>query len=303
MKRRLSLFLVLCLLVSLCGTIVVNAEPNAAITGINITGVTLPVMGQECTVEGITCDIPGVTMEAMWFGYYAKYGGMMSVDSFDKANLYGVEVTLVSEEPIFYEGITATANGALRVKVKFDNATRVFVMAYYPLDVTPSTHLDITGTYPVGAGAPITKPDLQAENAYVSAFWTRDGDFMNVGTVFEEGVKYTLEVGLFANQDYYFAEDMVITVDGQPYDVLGHLSITDASVTLIYHPQSRSNGDLTGDNAVNNKDVEYLLWHTLFPDTYPVSASVDFDGDGKVNNKDVEYLLWHTLFPGSYPLN
>ena len=61
-------------------------------------------------------------------------------------------------------------------------------------------------------------------------------------------------------------------------------------------------GDLDGEGAIDNKDVEYLLWYTLFPDSYPLFAAADFNGDGSVDNKDVEYLLWYTLFPDSYPL-
>lgn len=65
---------------------------------------------------------------------------------------------------------------------------------------------------------------------------------------------------------------------------------------------SRTSGDLNGDNQTNNLDVEYLLWHTLFPDTYSVSANADYNKDSLVNNLDVEYLLWHTLFPETYPV-
>ena len=61
-------------------------------------------------------------------------------------------------------------------------------------------------------------------------------------------------------------------------------------------------GDLDEDGYVNNRDVEFLLWHTLFPEEYPLSADADFDQDGSVNNRDVEFLLWHTLFPEEYPL-
>ena len=61
-------------------------------------------------------------------------------------------------------------------------------------------------------------------------------------------------------------------------------------------------GDLNDDGSVNNLDVEYLLWHTLFPDDYALNQDGNFDGEGNVNNKDVEYLLWHTLFPDDYPL-
>ena len=61
-------------------------------------------------------------------------------------------------------------------------------------------------------------------------------------------------------------------------------------------------GDLDGDFEVSNRDVEYLLWYTLFPDDYPLNMDADFNGDRNVNNQDVEYLLWHTLFPGDYPI-
>ncbi len=61
-------------------------------------------------------------------------------------------------------------------------------------------------------------------------------------------------------------------------------------------------GDVDMNGAVNNKDVEYLLWYTLFPESYPLHIEADFTGDGSVNNKDVEYLLWHTLFPETYPI-
>jgi hypothetical protein len=61
-------------------------------------------------------------------------------------------------------------------------------------------------------------------------------------------------------------------------------------------------GDIDGNNCVDNQDVEFLLWFTLFPDDYSISVNADFNGDNTVDNQDVEYLLWHTLFPNDYPL-
>lgn len=62
-------------------------------------------------------------------------------------------------------------------------------------------------------------------------------------------------------------------------------------------------GDLNEDRSVDNKDVETLLWYTLFPEEYPLEgAMADFDHNDVVDNLDVEYLLWHTLFPQDYPL-
>lgn len=61
-------------------------------------------------------------------------------------------------------------------------------------------------------------------------------------------------------------------------------------------------GDLDENGSVDNRDVEFLLWYTLFPEEYPMSGDGDFDQNGSVDNRDVEYLLWHTLFPDEYPL-
>ena len=69
------------------------------------------------------------------------------------------------------------------------------------------------------------------------------------------------------------------------------------TVDVAYKP-----GDLEVDGFVDNKDVEYLLWHTLYPEDYPLPGNGDYDNNSSVDNKDVEYLLWHTLFPEDYPL-
>ena len=62
-------------------------------------------------------------------------------------------------------------------------------------------------------------------------------------------------------------------------------------------------GDFNGDLTVTNEDVIYLLWHTLFPEMYPIFTNADFVHDDAITNEDVIYLLWHTLFPEDYPLN
>ena len=61
-------------------------------------------------------------------------------------------------------------------------------------------------------------------------------------------------------------------------------------------------GDVNGDGFINDRDVLYLLDHTLFSSTYPIKGTGDMNGDGFVNDRDVLYLLDHTLFPNTYPL-
>ena len=60
--------------------------------------------------------------------------------------------------------------------------------------------------------------------------------------------------------------------------------------------------DLNGDLVVDDGDVEVLLWHTLFPEAYPISINADLTKDGQVDDADVEFLLWHVLFPEMQPL-
>ena len=80
-----------------------------------------------------------------------------------------------------------------------------------------------------------------------------------------------------------------------------HTFETDGFCTLCGEPDWLK-GDFDDNGVIDNKDVEYLLWHTLFPESYTLPGNGDITGDGSVDNKDVEYLLWHTLFPESYPL-
>lgn len=61
-------------------------------------------------------------------------------------------------------------------------------------------------------------------------------------------------------------------------------------------------GDYNGDMQVNNADVIYLLWHTLYPNHFPIVTTADLNADGAVNNADVIRLLWHTLYPDNFPL-
>ena len=61
-------------------------------------------------------------------------------------------------------------------------------------------------------------------------------------------------------------------------------------------------GDLNGDGYVTDEDVIYLLWHTVFPEEYPLDDWADFNDNGIVTDADVIYLLWHTAFPVDYPL-
>ena len=103
--------------------------------------------------------------------------------------------------------------------------------------------------------------------------------------------------GSWQSNDDFHSRDCALC--GTPLETEAH-DFVDGICNVCAH-QKRS-GDFTQDGQVNNEDVIYLLWHTMFPKDYPLISRGDFTRDGQVNNEDVIYLLWHTMFPDGYPL-
>lgn len=61
-------------------------------------------------------------------------------------------------------------------------------------------------------------------------------------------------------------------------------------------------GDLDGNGFLEIDDAVYLLYHSNFPEEYPVSQTVDFNADGTVDENDAIRLLYHVYFPEYYAL-
>ncbi len=62
-------------------------------------------------------------------------------------------------------------------------------------------------------------------------------------------------------------------------------------------------GDFNSDELVTDADALYLLYHTIFGNSYPIEQNCDYNNDGEVTDSDALYLLYHTIFGDSYPLN
>lgn len=57
-------------------------------------------------------------------------------------------------------------------------------------------------------------------------------------------------------------------------------------------------GDVTRDGKISEEDAIYLIWHTLFPEIYPLDkTAADLNADGAVTDADALTLLWQALFP------
>ena len=92
-----------------------------------------------------------------------------------------------------------------------------------------------------------------------------------------------------------------ILVAQKPVEPTGEHSYVDGNCEHC-GKQEWKTGDLTHDGNVDEGDVEALLWHILFPESYPLEEFPDYNHDGNVDEGDVETLLWHVLFPEMHPL-
>lgn len=170
-------------------------------------------------------------------------------------------------------------NNAVDMEARFEDGFMVFTVphfSYYAIVQMPGVH--ITGQI---TGADNAVVNLKQGDEVVHTTQAEDGIY-NFECV-AEGL-YTLEI-VADELDPYITELLV-----------GMKDIARDILMMIL-------GDFTGDKEVTNEDVIHLLWHTLFPDSYPVAGKADFTGDGEINNEDVIYMLWHTLFPETYPLS
>jgi hypothetical protein len=99
---------------------------------------------------------------------------------------------------------------------------------------------------------------------------------------FVAGKQYRVEITCTAAYPYKFARDANGQMAHLPM-ITGHevdsysFGFDDYRFRELIHlvktftaSGTVNNGDLDGNGTTDNKDVEYLLWHTLFPDTYPL---------------------------------
>lgn len=225
MKRTVSFLLAVCLIATLCGTLLVSAAEFP--TEIAITGVTAPVAGQEATGAGIVCNIPGVTVEAEWGEYEYENGQITTAPvgsnlTFEAAKIYRLELWLTAAEPTFSYQAIYTVDGVENDQISWYSETQVAIYADYATEgVTVLDTLNITGICNTEIGSVMTTANLQAQGAVIdNAVWSFDGEYQEGVSTFEEGMNYLLDVYARPAEGYMFGKDMVITFAGIPYEIL-----------------------------------------------------------------------------------
>ncbi len=166
-------------------------------------------------------------------------------------------------------------------------------------------------------------PVRLADNTYTYRFsgWDKEvgictGDQVFTATYEKTYINYTIQFmyedgTLIAEGTYHYGDSVtapkeVTPLSGEELIFIGwDTDVTKCYGNKVYIAQfvvPADRGDFDGDRIVSNSDVIYLLWYTMFPDSYPIYESADYNADGDTNNQDVIHLLWHTMFPESYPL-
>ncbi len=139
------------------------------------------------------------------------------------------------------------------------------------------------------------------------------GTSYSSGGVFTENASATLyaqwtnpKVGTLATptRDGYAFDGWFTAAEGG--NQVTSSSVVSANTTLYAHwtkiNTNNLRGDLDDDGKVTDDDAIFLLFHTFFPENYPISQDADFNKDGKVDDDDAIYLLFYVFFPEVYPL-
>lgn len=278
-----------------------------------------PTLKVGSTYKPISVEKNGYTITSTLFEMNNAEGDIVS-GKLKNGKTYVLVMTATANNGKKITGNTqAYVNGKVCDRViydleKYSNDTSLYVYKTYAFGLTGINKVEITTDIPE-AGKPMHNPTVPDNVNYtlVDSVWgimtkddIEDAEVVE-NTTFMSGKRYCIGAQLVANEGYYFTDDVKILVNGKEVEPDGLRVICVAgfgqvSIEITSEPVAPAPGDFDGDDAINNNDVAYLLWHTLFPEDYSVSSNADFDGDGQVNNNDVAYLLWHTLFPEDYPI-
>ena len=246
---------------------------------------------------------------------------------------YWVEIALrpLYSTYTFAEDFSATINGRPAIIKQLGKDYVLLSMEFTCYGTIKSYHLSPVVSLPIAGNTPaygVTYAYPQCEHIdYATVLGWYDvqtgRELSAVNDTFQAGKQYRVEVECMAAYAYKFDRNMEYSplITGHSVDsyyfgynnYYGRETITlvktftvPGGTTPPPEPPpvtpTNSRGDLNQDGQVNDEDVAYLLWYTLFPDDYPISVDADYTGDGSINNEDVAYLLWYTLFPDDYPI-
>lgn len=277
---------------------------------VKITSTDRFVVGGQPTTDG--ASVPNnarysvVGAAWLWGNSYGYWDEFLDTFTANDLYLYGIDLK-ANYGYKFSDEVTVTYNGELLPASRFTVYEDELYAAcqLHTGNLKPIHQIELQAELEPGMNLLDVNVTIPENAHYVLEYssWHDAQTFLPVFGAFENGCYYDLSVNILPEEGYYFAEDLKILLNGEEATYLENMLVSSyANLQTLCGEVVQISGDLNEDGMVNNLDVEYLLWHTLFPEDYPIFMSGDFNDDGIVNNQDVEYLLWHTLFPEDYPV-
>ena len=241
-------------------------------------------------------------------------GDLEPGDQFVNNTVYYYVVTVLADYGFVYaDDVTVTVGGEAYTGFTVDQGKRLFVYKAYPIgNAKLVDQINLSGTFPTAGKEPGEVIATGTGFTLEDVTWgvANNGNGNNVSNPtkpFQAGEYVYLAIHIRLAEGYALDLSGQIRFNGKVYSPIPQYSGIDPDGTImiaICLGQVREGipGDFTGDGLVTDADVIYLLWHTVFPEDYPIEIEADFTGDDLITDADVIYLLWHTVFPEDYPL-
>ena len=216
---------------------------------------------------------------------------------------------------VFADDVTITVGGTTFTGFTIHEGDEVYIVKSYTIG-SPKVidQINLSGRTPTVGKMPGDITTSDTNYTLEDFYWgvANNGNGSSIETPskpFQVGDYAYLAFAIQPADGYTFDLDCNIRFNGKSYSLMAEYTgiNDDGSITIAIclgkvRDGSTLTGDFTGDDKVTDADVIYLLWHTVFPEDYPIEGDADFTGDNKVTDADVIYLLWHTVFPEDYPL-
>ena len=303
--RLLSIFLCAVMLVSM-----LPAVSAAAVSSVEITGVTAPALGAApATGASVPAD-SGYTVESvLWVGWQngQSEGSAAAVSTFAGGWYYQVRITLAAgADTEFDSGLTATVNGSsqnVEVAVSSGASATVKRTFYVEPEVTdtPISSVAVSGITAPAAGE---SPDFTASAGdstyavYQVVWYNTDSPAMLTQTdKFMPGVRYQVQIILEAASGHSFASSVSATLNGnaticgtvpgkdaakyvsvlQEYTVSSENLITEVEVSDLSAPVKGATADMSVTVASSAPylvdSVSWKKWKTGTDSSAAVSMS------------------------------
>lgn len=256
--------------------IYMDYDLSKKITETYITGVTPPVAGETATTDGITVpDDAPYSVAGTWYAMDTETGEPVEfTGTFEEHGYYFLELTLIADEGYTFDDENVVYVDGEEQYASAENNMANLVLEFDLLDVIST--VELTGTDQVQIGQTASANGLSVpENApyTATAYWV-ESTMEDTGSepfegVFKKGHIYHYCIELTPAAGSKFAEDAVVSYNGQVLDTATSGIVSAEGITIIAQTYT---GDL---QPIDSIALYAQIAPGLTPENVTVSAPED----------------------------